>query len=99
MARPLKVGDICIGVGFILNTERNNSECTIIGPLAIRGGMYSDGHYDKSLCFLVEWDDGDIKQVSPSRLKLKPPKDDQLSWAKGKVKDLLKPIKQLEPAL
>lgn len=97
MKRPLKVGDICIGVGFVIDTKRNKLECTITKSLGVRTGICTDGTLETGVCFEVVWEDGDACFVSPVNLKLKPPKDDSLTWAEGKVTDLFKPIKQLEP--
>lgn len=91
MKRPLKVGDICVGVGFLHDTEFNRLECTIIGALRIRSGVsLSTGKRLKEMSFEVRWETGELTPVRPHNLKLKPPKQDALDWAASKVKDLFK---------
>lgn len=90
MKRPLKVGDICIGQHFMLDTEYNGRECTIVKDLSFIVGHNKNGYDCSGIKFVVVWESGEKTPVRPHNLKLKPPKDDSMSWAKEKVKDLLK---------
>jgi hypothetical protein len=99
MNSPFKVGDVCIGQHFIKVPERNGMECTIIGPLMF--ALWIDAHSYQicpSYCYLVQWSDGIIVNIAPENLRRKQPPSDMTQWAASKVKDLLKPVKQGEPA-
>jgi hypothetical protein len=79
-----KVGDVCIGQGFVHCTDMNGNECVVIGELEwalarnIPTGEYELGWYHK-----VRWAQGDITFQEPASLRLKkPPEREQtIPWS------------------
>jgi hypothetical protein len=63
---------VCIGRGFIVNTDRNGLECVILQGLAVRRThnvvLGIEGEFPG---YLVEWSDGQVAHVRPERLQRK----------------------------
>jgi hypothetical protein len=77
-----KVGDICIGVGFVApHAAFNGMECEIIAPLANRTGTsLIDGSPCQNWAYTVRWADGRELHVIEKRLRLKRPPEEKSSW-------------------
>jgi hypothetical protein len=78
MSKQFNVGDVCIGRGFIVNTDRNGLECVILQGLDERQTYnLALDLTSKFAGYLVEWSDGSVAHVRPERLYLKrPPRRD-----------------------
>lgn len=67
-----KVGDICIGQNFIIQTCRNGEECEIIGGLKERSGRNPITKIPSvKLMYRVRWSDSTIAVVTPNKLRKK----------------------------
>ena len=80
-----KVGDICVGCNFVIDTELNGEECRILEGLQWREGIHQKtGEILKGWKYKVEWGDGTIMHVYPNNLKQNPPKrndmDTPVKW-------------------
>ncbi len=71
-----KVGTICIGQNFQVDTDRNGMECEITGPLGMRLALNKrTGAKYSAVRYTVRWSDGIEAIVAPHLLrpKLPPP--------------------------
>jgi hypothetical protein len=74
MSAQFNVGDIAIGQNFVLATDFNGMEATIVGPLEMRGGFdCGTGEWVETLCYEVEWANGDFSQQEPFYLRRRQP--------------------------
>jgi hypothetical protein len=85
MSKQFKVGDVCVGRGFVVNTDRNGLECVILQGLAVRHAHNLElGIKSEFPGYLVEWSDGQVAHVRPETLHRKrPPRrdiDEVVSW-------------------
>lgn len=79
-----RVGDVCIGQNFEVDTERNGMECEVVAHLP-EGGMFCNTRRDGKVlieqnAYCVHWADGLVGWVAQHNLRKKPPKEKKGSW-------------------
>lgn len=96
MSAQFKVGDICIGQNFVVDTERNGMECTIIGSLA----TYQLILYNNELLYGYECEGEDGLQFvcAPHNLRLKHPPRSAKSIMREVIAKAKKPLEVPEHA-
>lgn len=85
MSTQFKVGDACVGRGFVVDTDRNGLDCVILQGIAVRPTYNRALDLESRFAgYLVEWSDGAVAHVRPERLYLKrPPRrdiDEVVKW-------------------
>lgn len=95
MSEQFKVGDICVGRGFVVLAHRNEMECEIIGGLEMRLGKCSiTGKIYEAAFYDVRWSDGGERLVSAHNLRRKPPK--QSDKGERRILELFVPVEEPE---
>lgn len=90
-----KVGEVCVGINFIFDTQYNGVECVIVAPARPMTSINqaskivsSDAKYE------VKWNDGKLDFVRPRNLRRKQPPAGEQS-----IMDMFKlPQQHKEPA-
>lgn len=96
MTQQFKVGEICIGQYFVIDTELNGMECEIIGGLENAVGIDRLRRIHMGPAYLVRWANAEVSSVYPHNLRRKPPKQSTDAWATEMVKQVTKPAHQPE---
>jgi hypothetical protein len=76
MGEQFKVDEIAIGQNFTFSLNRNDMECEILaGPLesGICKCLATSEILPSSICYIVQWADGDTVYVEPKNLRKKRP--------------------------
>lgn len=93
--QTFRVGDICIGQYFVIDTQVNGVECVVAGPLEMCEtdhpiiGRRIDYFYEVQ--FINETH---TTRVRPFNLRKKHPPQSDDAWAESKVRELTKPVVQ-----
>jgi hypothetical protein len=67
------VGEIAVGVGFVIQTWRNGAECEILEPLRFKHAVNKlSGDLYKGQMYYVKWSNGEKASIMPYLLKKRP---------------------------